>query len=149
MPLTSGVNHVAVVTTDVDRLIGFYGQVFDADVTMDLDEGDMRHAAIHVGGGACLHAFEMPDNPHAAGSTAMFGRGHLDHIAFDIPDAATFDEVRRRLVDAGASDGLCTDFGMVRVVTFIDPDGIEVEIAQWLAGEPRTYDEARREPFTV
>ncbi len=77
----------------------------------------------------------------------MFTRGHLDHVAFDVPDDGTFDEVRRRLVDAGASDGLCTDFGIQRVVTFVDPDGHEAEIAQWRSGQPRSYDDARREPY--
>jgi hypothetical protein len=89
----------------------------------------------------------IPDNPNAAGSPEMFGRGHLDHIAFDVTDAEHFEILRDRLVAAAASDGLVTDFGMQRVVTFRDPDGFEAEIARWTEGAPLRYEEAIREPY--
>jgi catechol 2,3-dioxygenase-like lactoylglutathione lyase family enzyme len=145
---TIGFNHVALVTGDLDRLISFYRDVFDATVVVDLDEGHMRHALIDMGRGSCLHAFMMPGNPHAAGSPEMFGRGHLDHVAIDVSDAEQFEMLRGRLVAAGASDGLMTDFGRMRVVTFRDPDGFEAEIALWAEGDPLRYDEAIREPLS-
>lgn len=41
MPITSGFNHVATLTVDLDRLIGFYQDVFDAEVTFEMAaEGD-------------------------------------------------------------------------------------------------------------
>ena len=149
MAPTVGFNHVAVVTSDLDRLISFYREVFDAPVVVDLDEGDLRHAFIDMGGGSCIHAFMMPDSPHAAGSSEMFGRGHLDHVAFDVVDAEHFEILRDRLVAAGASDGLVTDFGMQRVVMFRDPDGFEAEIALWTDGTPLRYEEAIREPHAL
>ena len=42
------------------------------------------------------------------------------------PDA--FTNICRRLVDAGASDGVITDFGEVRSIFFSDPDGMEGEV---------------------
>jgi hypothetical protein len=39
MPPTNGFNHVALVTADLDRLISFYRQMFEAPVLVDLDEG--------------------------------------------------------------------------------------------------------------
>jgi catechol 2,3-dioxygenase-like lactoylglutathione lyase family enzyme len=146
--LIVGFNHVALVTADLDRLISFYESVFEAKVVVDLDEGHIRHALIDFGAGSCLHAFMLPNNPDAAGSSEMFGRGHLDHIAFNVVDAEAFERLRERLVVAGASDGQATDFGMQRVVSFSDPDGFEAEIALWTSGDPLPYEEALREPYS-
>ena len=49
MKLLDGVNHITFVTADLDRLIAFYGRVFDAQVTLDLREESIRHAFIQVG----------------------------------------------------------------------------------------------------
>ena len=42
--LLDGVNHIALLTTDMDRFIRFYQEVFDARVVHD-----NRHHAGHVG----------------------------------------------------------------------------------------------------
>lgn len=53
------------------------------------------------------------------------------HLALKVYDEECLQEVRRRLVKAGASNGTITDFGAVRLVTFKDPDGMEGEVARW------------------
>jgi len=147
MPLTTGVHHVALVTSDLDRLIEFYVSVFEAKLNTNVEEGGLRHAMLDLGGGFALHPFFVGDNPHAAATAAMFGRGHLDHVALKVDGTATFETLRRRLVECGASDGTITDFGTVRTVTYRDPDGWEGEIAQWQAGKLLTYDKRIHEPF--
>ena len=39
-------------------------------------------------------------------------------------------------MEAGASDGTITDFGMVWTVSFEDPDGLDAEIALWRDAPP-------------
>lgn len=148
MPLAAGCNHIAMHTQDLDRLIAFYEEVFDAEVTVDMQEGPIRHALVDLGGGFCLHPFQHADgSSHAAGSNAMFDRGHLDHLAIDVGDVETFQLLRTRLVDAGASDGTITDFGAVRCVWFEDPDGMGAEIAIWSDGDPLAFGDRRQERF--
>lgn len=148
MPLATGCNHIAMHTQDLERLIGFYEAVFDAEVKMDMQEGPVRHALIDLGGGFCLHPFERADsNPHAAGSSAMFDRGHLDHLAIDVGDEETFQLIRARLVDVGASDGTITDFGSVRSVYFEDPDGMGAEVATWSDRAPLKFEDRRQESY--
>jgi catechol 2,3-dioxygenase-like lactoylglutathione lyase family enzyme len=147
MPLTSGINHVALVTADLDRLIEFYASVFEAEVVVDMEEGGLRHAMLDLGGGAALHPFDVGDNPHAAPAAGMFQRGHVDHVALDVADSATFETLRARLVERGASDGVVTDFGSVRTVGFTDPDGWEGEVALWQAGPTLAFDARIREPW--
>lgn len=36
MPLTTGFNHVATLTTDMDQTIRFYERAFDATVTFEI-----------------------------------------------------------------------------------------------------------------
>ncbi|MBW0115725.1 hypothetical protein [Pseudonocardia abyssalis] len=41
---------------------------------------------------------------------------------------AAFETIRRRLVEAGASDGQVNDFGGALSMFFRDPDGLEGEV---------------------
>jgi len=141
MPLTTGFNHVALLTADIDRFVQFYVDVFDAEVRHDLGEGGMRHVVLDLGAGSCLHPFQIEGNPHGQASSVMFDRGHVDHLALNVADDATFEKLRHRLVDAGASDGMITDFGVVRTVWFEDPDGMGSEIALWQDGEPIPFEQ--------
>lgn len=142
MALTNGCHHVALVTADMDRFIAFYRDVFDAEVRGDMTEGPLRHVLLDLGGGFVLHPFYFAEgNPHGTASAEMFNRGHLDHLALDVADTETFQELRRRLVDHGASDGAVTDFGLTRGVWFEDPDGHGCEIVIRSNGRPRTFDE--------
>lgn len=150
MALSTGCNHVALVTADLDRLIEFYTRIFDAEVVLELDEGGLRHAMIDLGGGFRLHPFEFTDgNPHGTASEATFGRGHLDHLAIDVDDPDVFELLRTRLVEVGATDGELTDFGAVRSVWFHDPDGMGCEIAMWTEGEPLAFTDRGRHPYTA
>jgi catechol 2,3-dioxygenase-like lactoylglutathione lyase family enzyme len=59
----AGVNHITFLTSDLDRLVGFYQEVFGARKLMELPvpepEGPGRHALITLGAGATLHPFEL------------------------------------------------------------------------------------------
>ena len=129
MPLVTGINHVAIMTEDVDRFCAFYADVFGATVVFAETTPQFRHAILTVGGGPwVLHPIQTDANPHARASAAMIDRGHLDHFALEVPDRAAFDEVRARLVARGASDGAVTDLGPKLSFWFTDPDGMHVEV---------------------
>lgn len=143
VPLTSGINHVALVTADLDRFTQFYASVFDAQVFAELSEGPVRHALIDLGGGTALHPFELSGRPADDAFGEMFDRGHLDHVSLNVPDEETFEVLRSRLVESGASDGTITDFGAIRTVAYRDPDGWWGEVAMWTGGEPVPLDQAQ------
>ena len=127
--LLDGVNHVAILTADTDRLHAFYREVFDATVSRDAAEGDgVRLSFIDVGPGRELNVFEIAGNDQAARQTPMFGRGRIDHLGLQAASLEAFDVIRDRLVARGASDGFVTDFGPVLSIFFRDPDGLEGEV---------------------
>lgn len=128
--LLTGFHHVATVTHDLDRLVAFYTEVFDATTLFDLVAPglDVRHVALDVGGGAFLHAWQVDADATGPFPQEMFRRGRLDHLGLAVRDEAALDLYRQRLVEHGACDGTVTDFGSGLSVWFTDPDGMELEI---------------------
>ncbi|MET0903381.1 MAG: VOC family protein [Acidimicrobiales bacterium] len=127
--LVDGINHVAVLTADTDRLVEFYGDVFGATVDGELPPTDgTRLTLVRVGPHSELNVFEVDGNDEASRQVPMFGRGRLDHLGLQAADLDAFETIRDRLVERGASDGFVTDFGPVLSVFFTDPDGLEAEV---------------------
>lgn len=144
MSSLSGVNHITLLTGDLDRLTAFYEEVFGAPKLVELSvpepDGPGRHALIGIGGEAVLHAFELERVP-VQEALPMFQRGRIDHFALNVADAATFERLRADLRARGITNGAVTDFRIVRVLTFTDPDGHTVELAHWVgAGDPAEVD---------
>jgi len=127
--LLNGVNHVALLTNDTNRLHAFYREVFDATVSRDTETAPgVRLSFIDIGPDAELNVFQIEDNAQAQRQTPMFGRGRIDHLGLQAASLHAFEEIRRRLIARGASDGFVTDFGPIISVFFRDPDGLEGEI---------------------
>jgi catechol 2,3-dioxygenase-like lactoylglutathione lyase family enzyme len=130
--LLSGINHVAVLTKDTDRFHAFYRDVFDATVFADqvISDGEQegRLSIVTIGPHTELNVFQLPDNAEADRHTPMFGRGPIDHMGLQAESHEAFDEIRRRLIERGCTDGFVTDFGVAISLFFIDPDGLEGEV---------------------
>jgi catechol 2,3-dioxygenase-like lactoylglutathione lyase family enzyme len=128
MTMLTGVNHVAVMTADLDRFVEFYTHVFDLDVAFTETTPAFRHAILRAGPDSWIHPAEVNDNTHADALPTMFERGHLDHLALGADSPESFEEVRRRLVERGATDGNVEDLGAFHSLWFRDPDGMHVEL---------------------
>ena len=127
--LLNGVNHVAILTNDTDRLVAFYRDVFDAEVDGEVEEGEgVRLTFIRIGESSELNVFQVEGNTEADRQTPMFGRGRIDHLGLLASSIEAFDEIRSRLMARGASDDFVTDFGPMLSVFFRDPDGLEGEV---------------------
>ena len=61
MPVTAGFNHVATLTSDMDRTVQFYRDAIGAELTFEMDAKDdhPRMAILDLGGGAGLNVFEV------------------------------------------------------------------------------------------
>lgn len=128
--LLEGIDHVATITNDGDRLKQFYVDVFDATVERDGPEfpGGPRMIILNLGTGSELNVFEIEDNDEASRQTPMFGRGRIDHIGLKAADISTFATIRERLIEVGAADRIVTEFGRKLSLFFRDPDLMEGEV---------------------
>jgi len=128
--LTAGIDHVATITNDGDRLKQFYSDIFGATVERDGAEfpGGPRMIVLNLGPGTELNVFEIDGNNQADHQTPMFGRGRIDHIGLHAASLEAFADIRNRLIEAGASDGTVTDFGRKISLFFRDPDQMEGEV---------------------
>jgi len=127
--LLDGVNHVALLTNDTDRLHAFYREVFDATISNDISpEPGVRLSFIDVGPHSELNVFQIDGNAEASHQTPMFGRGRLDHLALHAMSLDAFETIRERLMTRGAADDFVTDFGPILSLFFVDPDGLEGEV---------------------
>lgn len=135
MTLFKDLHHLAFVTSDMDRLLGFYQRVLNAETVDDIDEEGLRHAFIRVGPHTVLHPFQIPGIP-SPDTGDMFQRGRLDHFAFNASSNEAFFDLCTRVVDEGAGDGVVTDMGILWTFSFTDPDGMWCEVVWELPNAP-------------
>jgi catechol 2,3-dioxygenase-like lactoylglutathione lyase family enzyme len=128
MTLVQGLNHIAILTGDLDRFIAFYTEVFELEPVFREDTPAFRHAILRTGPNSWLHPAEVTGSQHGAGSSVMFDRGHLDHVALTATSSEAFYESRRRLISRGATDGQVEDLGSFHALWFTDPDGMRIEL---------------------
>ena len=135
MPLTTGFNHVATLSTDVDRTVDFYRAAFDATVVFEMARRDdhPRMVIVDLGGGAALNVFEAAPDEIVGDRRRQGGRGAIDHYGIAVDSRATLDVVRDRLVVAGAEVGDVQQLGDMWSLFFRDPDGMELEVCAPMA----------------
>lgn len=127
--LLDGVNHIAWISKDVERLGRFYATVFDAVIGPTRAHGPGETmTVIDIGPATQLNIFVIDGNTEADRQIPMWGRGRIDHVGLAAASPEAFDTIRDRLVEAGASDGTINDFGTARSIFFRDPDGLEGEV---------------------
>ena len=133
--MLNGLNHVAIITNDTERLHAFYRDNFDATISQDVNpEPGFRLTFVELGGGAQLNVFQIDGNREADRQVPMFGRGRIDHLALQASSREAFDRIRQRLMACGATDGFVTDFGPIYSLFFRDPDGLECEVCVEVEG---------------
>jgi catechol 2,3-dioxygenase-like lactoylglutathione lyase family enzyme len=130
VPITTGFNHVATLTADMERLVGFYQSVFGATITFEMEaHGDHpRMVILDLGGGAALNVFEVPAGDIIGERRRQGARGAIDHFGLAVDSLATLEQTRDRLVAAGAHIGEIQQLGGEWSLFFRDPDGMELEV---------------------
>jgi catechol 2,3-dioxygenase-like lactoylglutathione lyase family enzyme len=131
MPITTGFNHVATLTTDMDRTVRFYEEAFGAVVTFEMaktaDHPWMK--ILDLGGGAALNVFQSTAEEIIGERRTQGARGAIDHYALAVDSEATLRTMPDRLAAAGAQEvGEIQRLGDEWSLFFRDPDGMELEI---------------------
>jgi catechol 2,3-dioxygenase-like lactoylglutathione lyase family enzyme len=143
-----GMNHLALVTPDMDETVRFYHGVLGMRLVATVMAGPMRHYFFEMGPQNTVAFFEWKGAPtyRKAAGVPVPGAVQLDHISFNMPDEDALLRLRRRLQAAGCEITDVVDHDIVRSVYFTDPNGISLEASWWAAdatGRPTDYDDKR------
>ena len=129
MPITRGFNHIATLTTDLERHAEFYGRVFGAEITFRMDATpDHPRMFILDLGGAALNVFETTPEEIIGEQRRQGHRGAIDHFGFAVDSLKALEDVKQRLIDAGADIGEIQRLGDTWSLFFRDVDGMELEV---------------------
>lgn len=130
MPITTGFNHVATLTTDLDRLVKFYVDAFEAIKSSEIPKSadHPRMATIDLGGGAGLNVFETTAEAIIGEQRGQGGRGAIDHFALSVDSLDTLRATRDRIIAAGGYVGDIQKLGSEWSLFFRDIDGMELEV---------------------
>jgi catechol 2,3-dioxygenase-like lactoylglutathione lyase family enzyme len=129
-----GINHLALVTPDMDATVRFYTGVLGMPLVTALMAGPMRHYFFQMSPENTVAFFEVADAEtfaKGAGSPAPYPT-QLDHISFNVADEHALEMLQARLKAAGCEVTDVIDHGIIRSVYFTDPNGIALEASYWV-----------------
>ena len=143
-PRWQGINHLALVTPDMDATVRFYVGVLGMRLAATTMAGPMRHYFFEMGRGNTVAFFEVEGaETFAKPAGGPTDRAiQLDHISFDVPDEHALEMLRKRLLAAGSEVTTVVDHGFIRLIYFTDPNGIALEASWWVVdgtGRPTDY----------
>lgn len=135
-PAWSGINHLALVTSDMDATVRFYHGVLGARLVATIGTPDFRHYFFEFGPHCTVAFFEYTGlelEPFAKPAGVPDRRApQFDHLALNLPDEGALESLRRRLEDADCEVTPVVDHGFIRSVYFTDPNGIALEASWWV-----------------
>jgi catechol 2,3-dioxygenase-like lactoylglutathione lyase family enzyme len=133
-PRWRGINHLALVTPDMDATVRFYAGVLGMRLVATTMAGPMRHYFFEMADGNTIAFFEVAGTEtFAKAAGAPSDRAiQLDHMSFDVPDEHALEMLRKRLLEAGSEVTEVVDHGFIRSVYFTDPNGIALEASWWV-----------------
>lgn len=137
----AGINHLAMVTPDMEATVRFYAEVLGMDLVATLGNGDpnepypYRHYFFRMGDGNTLAFFEWPGIDTGAKKPAGIpepGR-EFDHVSFNVPTVDDLLALRQRLVEHGVEVTPVIDHTIIYSIYFDDPvNGAALEASVWV-----------------
>ena len=147
-PRWRGINHLALITNDMDATVRFYHGVLGARLVADLATPSFRHYFFEIGPQNTIAFFEYTKHPvkeFAKPAGVPDPRAiQFDHVSFNVPDEASLLALQHRLKAAGSEVTDVVDHGFIRSVYFTDPNGIALEASCWMVdatGRPSDYSD--------
>lgn len=149
-PRWRGINHLALVTRDMDATVRFYHGVLGARLVATIGTPGFRHYFFEFGAENTVAFFE-----YAGATTEPFAKPagvpdpraiQFDHLSFNLPDEDALLALRERLKAANCEITDVVDHGFIRSVYFTDPNGIALEASWWVldaTGRPAEYADER------
>src|SRR5687768_9280033 len=135
-PRWRGINHLALITDDMDATVRFYHGVLGAQLVHTIGTPDFRHYFFEFGPQQTVAFFEYRDvelETFAKPAGVPDPRAtQFDHLSFNLPDEHALESLRRRLKEHGCEVTDVVDHQVMRSIYFTDPNGIALEASWWV-----------------
>jgi catechol 2,3-dioxygenase-like lactoylglutathione lyase family enzyme len=151
-PRWRGINHLALVTTDMDATVRFYHGVLGARLVATIGTPDFRHYFFELGPEQTIAFFE-----YRGVELATFAKPagipdaraiQFDHVSFNLADEHALESLQARLKEHGCEVTDVIDHQVMRSIYFTDPNGIALEASWWVLDvTARDSDWADRDVF--
>ncbi|MCU1354215.1 MAG: hypothetical protein JWM05_3424 [Acidimicrobiales bacterium] len=135
-PKWRGINHLALITNDMDATVRFYHGVLGARLVATIGTPGFRHYFFEFGpeqtvaffeySGIELQTFSKPAGVPDARAV------QFDHLSFNLPDEEALAALQRRLRDNRCEVTEVIDHQIMRSIYFNDPNGIALEASCWV-----------------
>jgi catechol 2,3-dioxygenase-like lactoylglutathione lyase family enzyme len=150
----TGVNHLALVTGNMDGTIGFWRDLLGMRLVAGLGKPGYRQYFFHVSDHDMIVFFEWPrvepveEKEHGR---PVAGRVAFDHVSFGVENEDELWKLKDRLEAAGVWVSEVIDHGFIHSIYSFDPNGIPVEFSYEVPGTDvrRSPLMADREPVAL
>lgn len=134
-PQWLGLNHLALVTTDMDATVRFWHGVLGADLVATVATPNFKHYFFKVGEAQTIAFFEYRDTEMETfakpAGVPYRHASQFDHLSIGLPDEQALEDLRTRLQAHDCEVTEVVDHGFIRSIYFSDPTGIALEASWW------------------
>jgi len=150
MPKFNGINHLAMVTGDMDKTIRFWRDLFGMRLVAGMGKPGYRIYFFEISENDLIAFFEWPDVkpiPEKDHGYPVSGQLVFDHISFGVETKDDLWEIKDRLEAADIWVTEVVDHGFIHSIYTFDPNEIPIEISYNVEGidirrNPRMEDSA-------
>lgn len=151
-----GVNHLALITNDMDQTVRFYRDILGFPLVGTIGNPQFRHYFFDMGNGGTIAFFEWPgvQNIGTRKPAGLPDEGRqFDHVSFGVESLEAMVALQKRLRAAGVEVTRVVDHDFIQSIYFDDPNGIALEVSYWVRnlseqpawGDPEPVPAAREQ----
>ncbi|MBG0777224.1 MAG: VOC family protein [Desulfovibrionaceae bacterium] len=128
----TGINHLAMVTSDMDATIRYWRDLLGMRLVAGLGRPGYRHYFFEISATDMIAFFEWPDAepvPEKDHGVPVHGPAVFDHVAFGVETDDDLWELKGGFEAAGFWASEIVDHGFIHSLYSFDPNGMAVEFS--------------------
>lgn len=133
----TGIHHLAMITDDMEKTIGFWRDLLGMRLLAATGDGRNKHYFFEISENNTIAFFEWPEavNPEMKEhGTPTDEPMVFDHVAIGVEDDTELENLRQTLSNAGYWVSKIVDHGFIHSIYSYDPNNIPVEFCAEVPG---------------